>query len=315
MHLQYQFNSSQALPFSGLGSPSAVPVSSTLVLRMLHGFTCCRTILERSIVLYLRKAAFLASFLLIIGVAQYLILVQLLSEIHSEHARIPSEQIVLKTLAEMENLQHWREYKHSQSLSRQESMEEQVEKDQTDPTRELRDLRRNRLKGLRKNAYHFSKRHVEGVKQERGLYSVRSRNSEVDWRQLHSRKEEIHPRNEGGAADPFPDSVQRRTVLEEGGNRARNEQQWKHLMDAMVGDQKGEEVEENSEEEYEDEEEKEKDKNDWIFDFEVIRAENGEVIVRRKQMEPEMLVENSSLSMRNLTAFEQNGGNIMLTIR
>ena len=242
---------------------------------------------------------------------------QLLNEVHTDQARTPSEQVVLKTIAELENLQRWREHKPSKSLRGQESMEEQVEKYPRDSSRELRDLRINHLKSLRKNSYYSSKRHVEGMKQERNAYLVRYRNNEVDWGQLRSRKEELVSRNGGGAADPFSDSVQRRTVLEEGGHRVNNEQQWKQLMVPAVVDRKREaekDTEEEKEEE-EEEEEKERHKNDWIFDFEVITGENGEVIVRRKQLEPEILVENSSLPVRKLTAFEQSGGNIMLTIR
>ena len=94
---------------------------------------------------------------------------------------------------------------------------------------------------------------------------------------------------------------------------AQGDKDWKYGSISKQGADK-----ESDDDDSDEEEEEEEEENGRVFDpndFLITMNSDGTVNVTRKELEPEVLVENSTFPLRNMTTSEKEGLNIMLTIR
>ena len=115
--------------------------------------------MARIAVHYLRRAAFFSAFLLVVGVAEYLIIMQLHGHIYQNEDRL-SEQALTITRVELADLKGWHS-KTWQNWKRQQSQmqyqQQQVEKHWGDPRLSIKDLREDRLNNFRQRDSPFLK--------------------------------------------------------------------------------------------------------------------------------------------------------------
>lgn len=97
--------------------------------------------------------------------------------------------------------------------------------------------------------------------------------------------------------------------------------QHEHKAEAEVRENDGyddDDYDDYEDNDYDEDYEDERKNNREVFydDFEIVNTEQGLKVIRKKyQPGPEILVENSTKPTRLLTPFEEEGGNIMLTLR
>ena len=236
-------------------------------IRSVPVFRSCRVMARRGNICT-RTTMYVTGYLLVIGVLEYVIILELHSRLHLRESAKQDEQTLVLTQAELDSLKSWRERREMAGpKDRARAVEWRV-------SNFVPAARRRPILQDEPRLGDAPERHGKTLQQYLGADGA--------------------PREDGGGA-----------ILQ--GGETENLANW-------PTDEKNEDYEEDEDEEDEDEENEEK-KDNWVFDpddFEIIVSKDGTVEVRRK---PEVLVENMTLPARNLTPFEQDGGNIMLTLR
>ena len=307
-----------------------------------------------------RRVAWFGSFLLLIGVVEYVLILQFHSSLDrsldADRDRIlPGHHLTMTRMEEDDSLWHihsWQGRRQQGEHQRKEVEgvergEKEGDKEEERLARELHDLRVDRLSMFRKRTgSQLSNQQQQSLEWRRSVFP-----DAPDGVQPGARSYSDGQKNSQGSknANPSLKSTDRFSqAVDNAFKVAMSEIEEGKLMQALdtlhdmhaankfrrvdldnIEEELKEEYEENGYKEEEDKEEEEDDKDEdeyeeederqkWVFDpsdFEIVIGDGGKLIVNRKSLEPEPIVENMTLPLRNLTALERDGGNIMLTLR
>ena len=307
-----------------------------------------------------RRVAWFGSFLLLIGVVEYVLILQFHSSLDrsldADRDRIlPGHHLTMTRMEEDDSLWHihsWQGRRQQGEHQRKEVEgvergEKEGDKEEERLARELHDLRVDRLNMFRKRTgSQLSNQQQQSLEWRRSVFP-----DAPDGVQPGARSYSDGQKNSQGSknANPSLKSTDRFSqAVDNAFKVAMSEIEEGKLMQALdtlhdmhaankfrrvdldnIEEELKEEYEENGYKEEEDKEEEEDDKDEdeyeeederqkWVFDpsdFEIVIGDGGKLIVNRKSLEPEPIVENMTLPLRNLTALERDGGNIMLTLR
>lgn len=286
-----------------------------------------------------RKATWFSCFLLAVGLVEYFVLVQLHSSLlHADHKAEDERLMAGKSVTSRRETEdgkwavmpwgiHDSQQQHLEDRERREAGRIGEIRDNSDDlneirsARELHDMRIERLNNFKQPRRGLQ---LQAEQEERSHKMKDNMLNDTNLRQLLQVLNLTHILDGGGF--PHSENINEnflKNFLNEsvGNNRLsltldnilyteQKNKQWK--QDRTQDTDK----EEDSDEHYDEDDDYED--NHRYFDpddFIVSIDSNGRVNVTRKQLEPEVLVENTTFPVRDMTKFEKEGSNIMLTIR
>lgn len=253
-----------------------------------------------------RKVAGFSCFLLMVGLFEFVMVVQLQNSLHTgenedSHRAKWTRTTPRVRAAEHEQIQSPWHIEGWQSRTQQEEREREDE-DEVRKARELHNLRKDRLNNFRKRAR-------SDQQLQNRLPAIpepeQHRNNEQDPKmELQKKWQSILRLEESNGTLKLNDTL-RLELLK--------------LWNMMIMEEDMHRLEEKDpEEDSEDEDEEDEDRRSFDpDDYEIFIGEDGKMHVRKKvySQEPETLVENCSYPLRNMTLFEREGRNILLSIR
>lgn len=243
-----------------------------------------------------RKVAGFSCFLLIVGLFEFVMVVQLQNSLRTEEKEDGTPLVRALEQARIQSPWH---VKGWQSRTQQEERGQEDE-NEARKARELHNLRADRLNNFRKRAGSLlADEQPQNRLPEPEEYEDNEHRLEMELEKKWQSVSQLL--GEGNVSLKINETLKEEFV-----------RLWKMLrMEEGI-----DHLEEKDSEEYseEDEEEYEDERSFDPNDFEVFIGEDGRMHVRKK-LNPEILVENCSYPIRNMTQFEREGGNILLSIR